>query len=111
MDGQNWVIVFGMKFMLAIFAIFVFSILAVAQKPTPTQAPQPFLMAVEDAFYINGQRLVATGRVERGSIKTGETVEMVGSNPTKTITVSVTAFKQMLTEAKAGDNVGLLLKG
>lgn len=81
------------------------------QKPTPTPAEQSFLMAIEDVFYINGRGTVATGKVERGTVKTGDTVEIVGIRATKTTTVTVTAFKKNLAEGKAGDNVGLLLKG
>lgn len=99
------------KALLALFLPALIGANAYAQKPTPTPVDAPFLMAIEDVFYINGRGTVATGKVERGSVKTGDTVEIVGLKPTVTTTVTVTAFKQMLTEAKAGDNVGLLLKG
>ena len=112
MDRQNWVIVFGMKFRLSIFALFVFSISVFAQKPTPTPAPQPFLMAVEDVFYISGRGVVATGRIERGVIKTGDPLEILGLKAAKTTTVAgIEMFRKILSEAKAGDNVGILLRG
>ena len=101
-----------MKFRLSIFALFVFSISVFAQKPTPTPAPQPFLMAVEDVFYISGRGVVATGKIERGVIKTGDPVEILGLKAAKTATVAgIEMFRKILSEAKAGDNVGILLRG
>jgi elongation factor Tu len=73
---------------------------------------QPFLMAVEDVFSIEGRGTVATGRVERGIVKSGEDIEMVGINPTtKTTVVSIEMFNRILDEGRAGDNVGILLRG
>ncbi|MER3402882.1 MAG: elongation factor Tu [Armatimonadota bacterium] len=74
---------------------------------------KPFLMAVEDVFTITGRGTVATGRVERGSLKTGEEVEIVGFRdaPRKTVVTSIEMFRKILDEAVAGDNVGLLLRG
>jgi len=73
---------------------------------------KPFLMSIEDIFSITGRGTVATGRIERGIIKPGEEVEVVGLKPTqKTVAVSVEMFNKMLDEGKAGDNVGILLRG
>ncbi len=73
---------------------------------------RPFLMPVEDVFSITGRGTVATGRVEQGIIKTGETVEIVGIRPTTTTVVTgVEMFKKILDEGRAGDNVGCLLRG
>ena len=73
---------------------------------------KPFLMAVEDVFSIEGRGTVPTGRVERGIIKSGEEVEIVGIRPTqKTVVTSVEMFNKSLDEGRAGDNVGILLRG
>ncbi len=73
---------------------------------------QPFLMPVEDVFSITGRGTVGTGRVERGKIKTGEGVEVVGIKETqKTVCTGVEMFRKLLDEGEAGDNVGLLLRG
>ncbi|MCL2932595.1 MAG: elongation factor Tu [Trichodesmium sp. MAG_R03] len=73
---------------------------------------KPFLMAVEDVFSITGRGTVATGRIERGKIKVGETVELVGIKETRSSTVTgVEMFQKILEEGQAGDNVGLLLRG
>jgi elongation factor Tu len=73
---------------------------------------QPFLMPVEDVFSITGRGTVGTGRVERGKIKTGESVEVVGIKETqKTVCTGVEMFRKLLDEGEAGDNVGLLLRG
>ncbi len=81
--------------------------------PTPARdIEKPFLMPVEDIFTIQGRGTVATGRVERGIVKVGETVEVVGIRPTiKTVVTGVEMFKKLLDEGTAGDNVGLLLRG
>ncbi|HEU0174933.1 MAG TPA: elongation factor Tu [Blastocatellia bacterium] len=81
--------------------------------PTPArQIDKPFLMPVEDIFSISGRGTVATGRVERGIVKVGETVEVVGIRPTRsTVVTGVEMFKKLLDEGRAGDNVGLLLRG
>ncbi len=81
--------------------------------PQPArETDKPFLMAVEDIFSIAGRGTVATGRIERGIIKPGEDVEIVGIKPTaKTVAVSVEMFNKMLKEGMAGDNVGILLRG
>ncbi len=73
---------------------------------------KPFLMAVEDVFSIEGRGTVATGRIERGIIKSGEEVEIVGlHDTTKTTVVSIEMFNKSLDEGRAGDNAGLLLRG
>src|ERR1700753_301075 len=73
---------------------------------------KPFLMPVEDVFSITGRGTVATGRVEQGIIKTGETVEIVGiKDTTSTVVTGVEMFKKILDEGRAGDNVGCLLRG
>jgi elongation factor Tu len=73
---------------------------------------KPFLMPVEDVFSITGRGTVATGRIEQGIIKTGETVEIVGIKATTTTVVTgVEMFKKILDEGRAGDNVGCLLRG
>ena len=81
--------------------------------PTPTRdTDKPFLMPVEDIFSIAGRGTVATGRVERGIVRTGEEVEIIGIRPTrKTVVTGVEMFKKLLDEGRAGDNVGLLLRG
>ena len=81
--------------------------------PTPQrQTDKPFLMPVEDVFSIAGRGTVATGRVERGIIKTSEQVEIVGIKDTRTTVVTgVEMFKKLLDGGRAGDNVGLLLRG
>jgi elongation factor Tu len=73
---------------------------------------KPFLMAVEDIFTISGRGTVATGRIERGKVRVGEEVEIVGFRPTvKRVVTGVEMFKKLLDEGLAGDNVGLLLRG
>jgi elongation factor Tu len=73
---------------------------------------KPFLMAVEDVFSITGRGTVATGRIERGKVKVGETVQIVGIRDTRETTVTgVEMFRKLLDEGMAGDNVGLLLRG
>jgi elongation factor Tu len=81
--------------------------------PTPQRAiDKPFLMPVEDVFSIEGRGTVATGRVERGKVKVGEEVEVVGIRPTaKTTVTGVEMFKKLLDEGMAGDNIGALLRG
>jgi elongation factor Tu len=79
----------------------------------PRPVDQPFLMSVEDVFSITGRGTVATGRIERGKVKVGEGVEIVGLIPeplTSTVT-GVEMFKKLLDEGQAGDNAGLLLRG
>jgi elongation factor Tu len=81
--------------------------------PTP-QRPidQPFLMPVEDVFSISGRGTVVTGRCERGVIKVGEEIEIVGIRPTqRTVITGVEMFRKVLDQGQAGDNVGLLLRG
>ncbi len=81
--------------------------------PTPARAvDQPFLMPVEDVFSISGRGTVATGRIERGIVKVGEEVEIVGIRPNKkTVCTGVEMFRKLLDQGEAGDNVGLLLRG
>jgi elongation factor Tu len=82
--------------------------------PTPQRDKEkPFLMPVEDVFTITGRGTVATGRVERGTIKVGNEVEIVGFNdrPRKTVATGVEMFRKTLEEAEAGDNIGVLLRG
>jgi elongation factor Tu len=76
------------------------------------EVDKPFLMPVEDVFSISGRGTVATGRVERGKIKVGEEVEIVGIRPTaKTVVTGVEMFRKLLDEGIAGDNIGCLLRG
>jgi len=81
--------------------------------PTPErEVDKPFLMPVEDVFSITGRGTVATGRIERGIVKVGETVEVVGIRDTQTTTVTgVEMFRKLLDQGQAGDNAGLLLRG
>jgi elongation factor Tu len=81
--------------------------------PVPErEVDKPFLMPVEDVFTITGRGTVVTGRVERGVVKTGEEVEMVGLGANKkTVVTGVEMFRKILDEGQAGDNVGLLLRG
>jgi elongation factor Tu len=78
------------------------------QRPTD----QPFLMPIEDVFSISGRGTVVTGRVERGIVKVGEEIEIVGLRPTtKTICTGVEMFRKLLDEGRAGENIGVLLRG
>ena len=81
--------------------------------PTPERAvDKPFLMPVEDVFGIKGRGTVATGRIERGIVKVGDEVELVGVKPTRKIVVTgVEMFKKLLDQGEAGDNVGCLIRG
>ena len=81
--------------------------------PTPVRAvDQPFLMPVEDVFGIKGRGTVVSGRVERGLVKVGDTVEIVGIHPTRSVVVTgVEMFQKTLDQGEAGDNVGCLLRG
>ena len=82
--------------------------------PTPERATdKPFLMPVEDVFSITGRGTVATGRVERGTIKVQDTIEIVGLTEEKrsTVVTGVEMFRKLLDEAQAGDNIGVLLRG
>jgi elongation factor Tu len=81
--------------------------------PEPKRATdQPFLLAVEDVFSITGRGTVATGRAERGTIKVGDAVEIVGIKDTqKTVVTGLEMFRKLLDDARAGDNVGVLLRG
>jgi elongation factor Tu len=81
--------------------------------PTPERAiDKPFLMPVEDVFGIKGRGTVATGRIERGQVKVGEEVEMIGIRPTRKVVVTgVEMFNKLLDAGQAGDNVGTLLRG
>ena len=73
---------------------------------------KPFLMPIEDIFSISGRGTVVTGRIERGKVKVGEEVEIVGFRETrKTVVTGVEMFKKQLDEGLAGDNAGLLLRG
>ncbi|MEM9161845.1 MAG: elongation factor Tu [Cyanobacteria bacterium P01_F01_bin.4] len=81
--------------------------------PTPErEIDKPFLMAVEDVFSITGRGTVATGRIERGQVKVGETIEVIGIRDTRSSTVTgVEMFQKTLDSGMAGDNVGILLRG
>ena len=81
--------------------------------PEPArEIDKPFLMAIEDVFSITGRGTVATGRIERGKVKVGETVQVVGIKDTRETTVTgVEMFRKQLEEGMAGDNAGLLLRG
>ena len=82
--------------------------------PTPDRpTDKPFLMPIEDVFTITGRGTVATGRVERGTVKVGDAVEIVGmqDKPTSTVVTGVEMFRKLLDLAEAGDNIGALLRG
>jgi elongation factor Tu len=81
--------------------------------PTPARAvDKPFLMPVEDVFSITGRGTVATGRIERGIVKVGESIEVVGLRDTQTSTVTgIEMFRKLLDQGEAGDNAGILLRG
>src|SRR5205809_5060603 len=81
--------------------------------PKPERAiGKPFLMPVEDIFSISGRGTVVTGRIERGIVKVGEEIEIVGLRPTiKKVVTGVEMFRKLLDQGQAGDNVGLLLRG
>ena len=82
--------------------------------PEPKRAiDKPFLMPIEDVFAIKGRGTVATGRVERGQIKIGDEIELVGmgESATKTVVTGIEMFQKILDEGRAGDNVGILLRG
>ena len=81
--------------------------------PEPVRdTDKPFLMPVEDVFSISGRGTVVTGRVERGIIKSGEEVEIIGFSATqKTVATSVEMFRKILDQGQAGDNIGILLRG
>jgi elongation factor Tu len=81
--------------------------------PTPPRpVDQPFLMPIEDVFGIKGRGTVTTGRIDRGVVKVGETVEIIGIRPTRnTVVTGVEMFKKLLDQGQAGDNVGTLLRG
>src|SRR5690606_33353192 len=83
--------------------------------PTPQRAvDQPFLMPIEDVFGIKGRGTVVTGRIDRGKVKVGDTVEIIGMSseaPRKTVVTGVEMFMKTLDEGQAGDNVGCLLRG
>jgi len=84
-----------------------------ADIPQPTRAKdRPFLMPIEDVFSISGRGTVVTGRVERGIVKVGDEVEIVGLRPTlKTVATGVEMFRKLLDSGEAGDNIGVLLRG
>jgi elongation factor Tu len=81
--------------------------------PEPVrEVDKPFLMPVEDVFTISGRGTVVTGRVERGVVKVGDEVEIVGIRPTqKTVCTGVEMFRKILDQGQAGDNIGVLLRG
>jgi len=84
---------------------------AFVQEPE-REIDKPFIMPVEDVFTISGRGTVVTGRVERGIIKVGEEIEIVGFKPTqKTVATGVEMFRKLLDEGRAGDNIGVLLRG
>jgi elongation factor Tu len=95
----------------------IFDLMAAVDEyiPTPQRATdQPFLMPVEDVFGIKGRGTVVTGRIERGKVKVGETIEIVGmvdEAPRRTVVTGVEMFQKTLDEGLAGDNVGCLLRG
>jgi len=93
----------------------IYELLAAVDSYVPEPArdtEKPFLMPVEDVFTISGRGTVVTGRIERGIVKPGDEVEIVGFRPTqKTVTTSVEMFRKILDSGMAGDNVGLLLRG
>src|SRR4029077_6084214 len=84
-----------------------------ANVPLPVRdVDRPFAMPIEDIFSISGRGTVVTGRIERGKVKAGEEIEIVGFRPTMKKTVTgIEMFRKLLDEGMAGDNVGLLLRG
>ena len=93
----------------------IYELMAAVDKDIPQPArpvDQPFLMPIEDVFSIEGRGTVVTGRIERGVVKTGETIEIVGIKDTEQTTVTgVEMFRKLLDSGEAGDNVGCLLRG
>ena len=93
----------------------IFELMAAVDSYIPTpqrEVDKPFLMSIEDVFSITGRGTVATGRVERGKIKVGEDVELVGLRDTqKSVVTGVEMFRKLLDEGQAGDNIGCLLRG
>ena len=93
----------------------IFKLLSAMDEAIPEpvrEVDKPFLMPVEDVFTISGRGTVATGRVERGIVKVGDTVEIVGFKETnKTVVTGVEMFRKLLDEGRAGDNIGCLLRG
>ena len=93
----------------------IFELMAAVDTYVPEpkrEIDKPFLMPIEDVFSISGRGTVVTGRVERGVVKVGEEVEIVGIRPTlKTVCTGVEMFRKMLDEGQAGDNIGVLLRG
>jgi len=93
----------------------IFDLMEAVDKYIPTpkrETDKPFLMPVEDVFSITGRGTVATGRVERGTVKVGEEIEVVGIKDTrKTVVTGVEMFRKLLDKAEAGDNIGCLLRG
>ena len=93
----------------------IFELMAAVDSYVPEpkrEIDKPFLMPIEDVFSISGRGTVVTGRVERGVVKVGEDVEIVGIRPTvKTVCTGVEMFRKLLDEGRAGDNVGVLLRG
>ena len=93
----------------------IYELMAAVDKDIPQPArpvDQPFLMPIEDVFSIEGRGTVVTGRIERGIVKTGETIEIVGIKDTEQTTVTgVEMFRKLLDSGEAGDNVGCLLRG
>jgi len=93
----------------------IFQLMAAVDSDIPLPArpiDKPFLMPIEDVFTIAGRGTVVTGRVERGTVKVGEEIEIVGLKPTsKTVVTGVEMFRKTLDQGQAGDNVGLLLRG
>lgn len=96
-----------LRVLYLLFVIAASSTAALAQT-----ANDPFLLAVEDVFSISGRGTIAIGKVERGTVKVGDAVEIVGAKGVSPTTVTaIEMFRRMVTEAKVGDNVGLLLRG
>ena len=80
--------------------------------PAAREIDKPFLMPIEDVFTIKGRGTVATGRIERGQVRVGDTVEIVGLKPNKsTVVTGIEAFNKTLDNGQAGENVGVLLRG
>src|SRR5260370_19420003 len=93
----------------------ILELMAAVDKSVPLpqrDVDKPFAMPIEDIFSISGRGTVVTGRIERGKVKVGEEIEIVGFRPTiKRIVTGVEMFRKLLDEGMAGDNVGLLLRG
>lgn len=111
-SGTGWNARNTKKIVYMLRPLFLLALFAVSSNVAFGQESQPFLLAVEDVFSISGRGTIATGKIERGTVKVGDAVEIVGSNGVMPTTITgIEMFRKMVTEAKAGDSVGLMLRG